>query len=708
MAGLRTAALVAAATVALVGVAAPVAEGTPPRLAAYGSAPALGVAQTFDHTISSWGPTTGTDEAFSTPAVGDIDGDGVPEVVVAGNDGVVTAWTTDGRVRWSTQVGGPVLSSPTLADVNGDGRRDVVVGTMSGTVVEIDGPSGRILRTFTDVPSEACAPGVYCKPRGFFATPVVVDLDGGGRPEIVAPSWDHQVYAWHADGRPVFRTFVRDTIWSSPTVADLYGDGRKEIVFGGDRTGSPDGGYLWMLESDGSLAPGFPKVLPGQVIWSSPSVADIDGDHRPDIVVGTGLNYPAPAGQLLYAFDAAGQVKPGWPVPMPGRVMASPAVGDVNGDGRPDVVAATEGGWVVAVSGDGTKLWQQCNRADTQSCATGVPIHGQAVIADVDADGHLDVVSALEGGLRVLRGRDGAIEREGSMGAGFAPVGGATVASVGGSTWIVQSMLLDTNGSGRRDAGDILRTWAFTTGTALGQAPWPTFRHDAARSGADLAGTEPWYPFASAAALVGQQYQDLLGRSADPGGAAHWTAALDSRQITAAQLVAAFLASPEFGYRLAPVVRATVGLTGRAPTNLADLLAQLRARRRGTSTASIADAVIAADPVLAAEPPDAFVAGAYRSTWGASPTAVQAAAARRALAAGASRGTVLVGITDHPWAQVVLAPVVDVTMVYVGMLRRLPEAAGAAYWVQRVRRGTSLTDLAAQVQYSAEYALRFR
>ncbi|HEY4377681.1 MAG TPA: VCBS repeat-containing protein, partial [Acidimicrobiales bacterium] len=271
----------------------------------------LTLVRTLDRTVTSWGPNTGTDEAFSTPAVSDVNHDGTPEIIVAGNDGVVTAWRTNGTRMWATNVGGPVDSSPSVVDINGDGNRDVLVGTMAGTVVYLNGPTGAIVHTFHDTPSEACAPGVYCKPRGFFATPVASDLDGDGKPEIIATSWDHQLYAWHRDGTPYFRKFVRDTIWSSPTVVDIDGDGHKEIIFGGDRTGSPDGGYLWMFKYNGALASGFPKILGGQTIWSSPSVADIDGDRKLDIVVGTGLNYPRPAGDEVYAFDSRGTLKPG-------------------------------------------------------------------------------------------------------------------------------------------------------------------------------------------------------------------------------------------------------------------------------------------------------------------------------------------------------------------------------------------------------------
>ncbi|MCU1350969.1 MAG: repeat-containing protein [Acidimicrobiales bacterium] len=669
--------------------------------------PQMALVRTFDRVMTGWGPAGGTDETFSTPALADITGDGIPELVVAGNDGAVTAWYTDGRLKWKVQAGGPVLTSPVIADVGGDGKKDVVVGTMSGGVVWIDGPTGRIVRTFPAVQNEGCRAGGFCALHGFFATPSVADLNGDGQPEIIATSWDHQLYGWRRDGAPLFRVFVRDTIWSSATVVDVDGDGRKEIIFGGDRTGSPDGGYLWMFDNNGNVKPGFPKILAGQVIWSSPAVVDLDGDKKLDIVVGTGLNYPAPAGYKVYAFDSAGNNKGGWPVSVPSRVIASPAIGDVNGDGRMDVVVGTEGGYVTAISAGGTKLWTVCNRYSTGSCSPGVGVHGQAVIADVDNDGKLDVVSTMEGALRVLRGSDGAILREGFMGSTFAPSAAPTVGSVGGKTWIVQTTLVDSNHSGRRDAGDTLRTYAWTTGTALGAAPWPTFRRNSARTGFDLGGTS-WYPFRTATALVRQQYRDLLGREGDAAGVEAWVARLESGELTGADVVVAFLRSAEFGATLAPVVRVHFGLTNTFPASYSTLASQLAQRRAGTSTAAIADAMIASLPSVQAKSDEVFINDTYRFSWGGPATADQMAAAKAQLAGGASRGTVLVGITDHAWAKAALGPNVDVTMTYVGMLRRIPDSGGYTYWVAAVRGGTSLVGLAKQFQFSAEYAARFR
>lgn len=81
-----------------------------------------------------------------------------------------------------------------------------------------------------------------------------------------------------------------------------------------------------------------------QVITSSPAVGDIDGDGRPEIVVGDGhfAAYPALT-HSVYAFKCNGTQATGWPVTVEGQVSTSPALGDLDGDGRPEVIVTDDG-----------------------------------------------------------------------------------------------------------------------------------------------------------------------------------------------------------------------------------------------------------------------------------------------------------------------------------------------------------------------------
>src|SRR6185369_687089 len=95
---------------------------------------------------------------------------------------------------------------------------------------------------------------------------------------------------------------------------------------------TPDGGCLHVYRYDGSELNGFPRCV-DQVIVSAPAVGDIDGDGKPDIVVGTGTFWKTPERtHAVYAFRADGTDVPGWPVAVDGQVSTSPALADLDGD----------------------------------------------------------------------------------------------------------------------------------------------------------------------------------------------------------------------------------------------------------------------------------------------------------------------------------------------------------------------------------------
>jgi hypothetical protein len=260
--------------------------------------------------------------ALSTgsPAIADLDGDGIPEIVVPYGSsyrpqdyhvGGVKAYRRDGTLLWnhSSSNAQPtdgadwsfgVVGAPAVADVDGDGKVEVAWGSFDGKVYLVDG------------------------------------LTGANKP-----------------GWPIF---VRETTWSSPVLFDLDGDGKKEIVIGVDST-IPSGGILHVFRSTGTGTgtygstpvpelPGFPKTY-DQVLYSAPAIGDIDGDGRPEIVFGTGTYWgnPLPCGgggsprlRRVYAVKCDGSAAAGWPVVVDGEVRTSPALADLNGDGILDVV----------------------------------------------------------------------------------------------------------------------------------------------------------------------------------------------------------------------------------------------------------------------------------------------------------------------------------------------------------------------------------
>jgi putative cell wall-binding protein len=282
-------------------------------------------------------------------------------------------------------------------------------------------------------------------------------------------------------------------------VADIDHDGWPEIVIGGDCAGAPGqpcyngvpfqnrGGYVWVLSHDGVLKPGWPKFVPGQTVWSSPVVADLFNDDRSQIVSGTGLNYAGPAGSAVYAWDVGGGLLPGFPVAVGGRVVGTPAIGDLDGDGLPDIAVMADDGRIYAMNAGGHMLpgWPQCAASNRSACP--VPLHGTVSIADVLGNGHQQVIAGGEQWVRVWNGSGGAPVAELVTQSGTEPLSAApTIANIGGSSWIVQTATFE---NGAANQGHVW-IWAIP-GQAPGYSAWPTAKHDSHRTGVGFVGSVP-------------------------------------------------------------------------------------------------------------------------------------------------------------------------------------------------------------------------
>ena len=215
---------------------------------------------------------------------------------------------------------------------------------------------------------------------GINGTPALADLDGDGRPEIGVFSFLGPVYIFNGAGGSFLglqggmpRTLEPDTFGaqSNSTDAPSYpslgggvfapmagaGGGFQFVAPGAGLGKLLDAGLaahqtpadnhlsVWdVANSDGTPATGqfraaFPRVVNDLQFFTSPMVADIDGDGLPEAFTGSGV-------YDLHAFNINGAEPCGWPKFTGGWTVTTPAVGDIDGDGRLEVVGITREGYL--------------------------------------------------------------------------------------------------------------------------------------------------------------------------------------------------------------------------------------------------------------------------------------------------------------------------------------------------------------------------
>lgn len=377
----------------------------------------------------SWGPSVGSGTFL--PLNDEV------TVAMADSQGVFDNWMPiNGLIET------PYDSPAAIADINSDGITEIIFVAFEATnLIAEDGPQyarfypnlyavepdGSLLfkSPIADYPTGRDADNlVMSRPsraEDRKPTPTIVDLDGNGELDIVVGG-EHtgSVHAFNSIGEelPGFPIVISNAqsdvneghmYWPHGIlVADLDNDGNNEIVFYvGLNEAIVDGvlggvWQLWMYNSDGtprSLLHQTAAIEDFQILRHRgpvpPIAADITGDGNLEIIAGGYHD--------LHAFDADGNVLPGWPTGT--NWFTGIAAGDITGDGIDDIVAQAGYGWMSAFTGDGTRVWyknvtsfgeNQAYRDFEYSNTKSNPL-----IADVDGDGNMDTLFKMTVGMTI-------------------------------------------------------------------------------------------------------------------------------------------------------------------------------------------------------------------------------------------------------------------------------------------------------------------
>jgi hypothetical protein len=441
----------------------------------------------------SWTATSSGWDRSSSPTIADVNGDGRRDIVIGHENGllhVINAANGHDLPGWPQQTGTAIDSTPAVGDLFKNGSQDIVVGLGSTFVknqqggVAVYSAKGSLHCIFRTADYfniwNGGGPDGYAD--GVYSSPAIGDINGDGFPDIVFGGFDLHVHAIDRNCHQIMSDTVEDTVWSSPALYDVNGDGRLDILIGGDQTAGGainwSGGEFRAIEYTAASTPACShcreiwKHQLNDTMWSSGAVGDIDGDGRPEVVVGGGNFYNRSDGKKVFAWHVDdGSPVHGWPVSTAGSTMPSPALGDLTGNGIPEVVASSADGWVRAYNGNGSLRWATKLYGSAPGNYNGAGGAASPIIADFNGDGRNDVAAGNSFGFFVLSGQTGAVMQQ--LDRFEAHDSAGAVADFGsGVGWRLVV-------AGFNTPAHTSRLQSFSMPAPRTTVPWPMFRRDA-------------------------------------------------------------------------------------------------------------------------------------------------------------------------------------------------------------------------------------
>jgi hypothetical protein len=345
---------------------------------------------------------------FAAPVLADMDKDGDLDIVQGAFDGKIYVFDRTGadlpgfpvEVKYDGKFGGEapppdrVFTTPAVSDLNGDGIPDIVVGSNqaigeggnSGAVYAIDGrgmnapspylPNWPVTMTSLNI-FPLVAEGITNAPviakfydtiaavvHGNASPPLIVPADPGPQTKLNAypPNLLPQREAPIQDGLDPSSAFGPQTkaqqpntmlpLFSNPALGDMDQDGVPDVLSSGGSlnlaiglqsatSGTGENLLAMWSGATGAMMPAAPMVIEDFTFFNSSAIADLSGDGYPEAIIGTG-------GYYVHAIDACGREPEGFPKFTGHWIISTPAVGDLDGDGTLEVAVGTRSGWIYA------------------------------------------------------------------------------------------------------------------------------------------------------------------------------------------------------------------------------------------------------------------------------------------------------------------------------------------------------------------------
>jgi hypothetical protein len=202
-----------------------------------------------------------------SPSVGDLNGDGKQEIVIATNDGSITALGNDLSELWRVKIGGFSESWSTSAPVMfgaSDGKTYVVAASGIGEIFCLDANGKQVWQYPTNVPVSS--------------TISVGDFDQDGQADIFLITHKGVIYRFDEKGNILWNIDMQGRSLASGAIVDINNDGKSEYIL------STQQGHVLVLNNTGEVV--FDHQLPSRSINATPSFGHVTGNmERLDMII---------------------------------------------------------------------------------------------------------------------------------------------------------------------------------------------------------------------------------------------------------------------------------------------------------------------------------------------------------------------------------------------------------------------------------------
>jgi len=200
---------------------------------------------------------------------------------------------------------------------------------------------------------------------------IVADLAGDGRERGIVAGRE-ELFAVRDEGKILWHWRTKGRFMTYPAV--LTRSGKPSLIYAADNSG-----LFTCLDGMGQMV--WQAQLKGPSSWSASVVCDLQGDGNFEVLqtdeTGMVSAFSALTGKLLWQAKLKG-------------VPVSPAVGDLDGDGKLEIVVATGEGILTALNSEGQVLWERPIGGSSQSWATSAPV----IFADSEGRGRVAAASS--------------------------------------------------------------------------------------------------------------------------------------------------------------------------------------------------------------------------------------------------------------------------------------------------------------------------